>query len=149
MLFVLLLTSAHADDDAVLKALSVRDPEPPCAAVAALTPDPAASLERIAETVELPPWAPMRAARCLVAEHAEAGEAAFLRWVVDPERAGLGELVLHRTRTLPEPVAAHVLERALLGDLREPALDAISADARATVRTLAPDPDPVPPPTTR
>ena len=136
MWLVVLIATAHADDDALYRALSVRDPAPSCEHLASLADDPAAAFLRMAETVELPPWVPMRAARCLVAHHGEAAADAFERWVATPEQAGLGQLVLRRTTTLPEPVAARVVARALDGTLRTDAEQAIAQDVRPAVQAL-------------
>ncbi len=137
MLWFLLASTCWADDDALLRALSVRDPAPSCAELSALTDEPAADLRDVAETVTLPPWAPMRAAQCLVAAHSEASESAFQQWVVDPTREGLGLLVLRRTAQLPDDLARAVITSALDGELAVQARQAALSDPRPTVQSLA------------
>jgi hypothetical protein len=136
MWMFLLATIAQADDEALLRALSVRDPVPSCSELAVLVPDPAVSLRNIAETVTLPPWAPMRAARCLVADHAKVSEPAFIAWVANPATAGLARLVLKRTAALEETAAARVIAAALPTSLRDDARAAIIADPRPALQAL-------------
>ncbi|MEZ4236849.1 MAG: hypothetical protein R3F59_11985 [Myxococcota bacterium] len=96
----------------VVRLLSSRD-EVSCAAVEALAPQPVAALRAVVAEVQMPPYAPMRAAGCLVTGHAVEVQADLERWVVDPELKGLGRLVLGAIDRLPKEVAVPVVQRAL------------------------------------
>ena len=60
---------ANPDLDAVVLALSSRDAVS-CESLEALTTTPTATLVEVVDTVQMPPWAPMRAANCLIEHHA-------------------------------------------------------------------------------
>jgi hypothetical protein len=53
-----------ADEQVLIRALSLRDASPPCAEMEAWVPDPVASLRNVVEHMDKPPAAPMRAASC-------------------------------------------------------------------------------------
>ena len=78
--------------DAVLR-LSVRDPAPTCEQALAGVPEPTAVLRHIVDTVNMPPWVPMRAAACLLRDPSTPTEVA-LSWVSHPDKRGLALLVL-------------------------------------------------------
>ena len=107
------------------QALSVRHPVPSCASVSALSENPIDDLRRVAEADHAPPWAPMRAASCVIAE-GEAARETLAAWITDPHRQGLSELVLRRLHHLPEPLAL---------DLAREALDASHPEARQWLST--------------
>ncbi len=117
-----------AEQTAVYKALSIRDPAPTCEEVEALSADPVATLRVVVERAELPPWAPLRAAHCMVTRHASAAEADIVAWMGDPQTRGLALLTLGALDTLPEETARTVAAAALAGphaaDAREKIQDA-------------------------
>lgn len=117
---------------ALVRALSSRDGAPPCEQLEALVSDPSTSLRRIVEHVEMPPWAPMHAAACLIERHAGEHEALLEAWVADPSRKGLARLVFHRMHLLAPAQTRALTERALAGPL--------AGDARAAMLT-SPDPE--------
>lgn len=98
--------------DAVMRALSSRDPVS-CEVIEALTPTPTATLLTVVNEVQRPPWAPMRAANCLLLNHAAEVTPDIERWVVAPELAGLGRLVLGSLDQMPLSVALPVAQKAL------------------------------------
>lgn len=120
------------------RALAVRDPEPVCAEVEALVPEPVASLAMIAEDIPMPPWAGMRAASCLARGHAEAAEGKLRDWVVAEEGTGLAILVLQHLDQMPEPVAVELVRDALEGPWAQEASDAAAGSDRPAVRALLP-----------
>lgn len=124
------------DEQSVHRALSVRDPAPDCAEVLAGVEAPVPVLVRIAEEAEAPPWAPLRAAGCLVRLYGEAAEGHLRDWVVDPAREGLAHLVLSQIDLLPEPVAVEVVRDALTGPHRAAAEEAAAASERPDVQAL-------------
>lgn len=124
------------DERRIYRALSVRDPAPECAEVEAGVTEPVPILVRIAEQAEAPPWAPMRAAGCLLRLHGEAAEDTLRDWVVDPGRQGLAELVLSQIDLLPDPVAVEVVRDALHGPYKAQAEEAAAASERPEIRDL-------------
>ena len=121
---------------ALYRALSVKDPEPRCADVEGLVPDPIASLTMIAEDIPMPPWAGTRAATCLVVGHAEEAEDTLRDWVVDEGKAGLARLVLGGVDDIPEEVAVEVVRDALAGPFAAEATEAAQGSERQAIRDL-------------
>ncbi len=133
----LLLSPAWADPAAVAQALSVRDPEPSCAAVEALTDDPVGVLQALADESAAPPWLPMRAAACLLS-HPE-GERSAAAWVVDPDRKGLARLVFGRLDAMEPAAAIRVARAALSGPWRAEAIARLAASEVPELRALVVD----------
>lgn len=130
---------AETGADALLRALSSRDPEPSCAALDALVPDdPVAALVNVVRTVEMPPTAPMRAARCLVVAHAEAAEPELASWMADPTAEGLVRLVTTEWAALPTPVAVRLATAGLAGPHAAVVRPTLSTAAAPELRALAP-----------
>lgn len=123
---------------AVYRALSVRDPEPACAEVEALSPTPVETLLEVVERAQQPPWAGMRAANCLVQGHAEAVQGELAAWVADPEARGLALLVLDQLDSLPEPLALDLATRALAGPHAADAAERVARSTRPAVQALVP-----------
>lgn len=128
-------TPAPAEAQAV-RALSVRDPAPTCAAVVAQLDTPVASLTAIVEHVEIPPWAGMRAAACLT-EQGEAAEASLQAWLERRDRAGAAGLLLHHLDSLPQAMAGRLARRALAGPHAELAKRSLLASSRPELVRLA------------
>ncbi len=140
MLLALLTTlpaqAAPEAVDEVLRALSNRHPLP-CADIEALSPTPVDTLLHVVDEVTMPPWAPMRAAECLVAGHALEVRAHLQRWVVAPELKGLGRLVLGELDRLPVEVAVEVARKAVTeGPEPELAKEKAAACALPEVRAV-------------
>ena len=119
-LMFLALTAAQATewtpsetDIAVHKALSARHDDTACTEIAAMSEDSLTTFTNIVAHATQPPWAAMRAARCITELHAEAAQDEITRWVTDPGLAGLRLQTLNRIDKLPEAVAAHVANAAL------------------------------------
>lgn len=138
MLWLLLATALGATDlsDVVSQRLAARDPVA-CAALDDLGPAGAVrdALVDVADTVERPPWVPMRAAACVM-ERVE-GDAVALdaarRWAGDATRPGLALVVLRGLDPLPEPTALDLADRAVEA-LREPRVARYAAAALAASR---------------
>lgn len=128
-----------AADESLVWALSVRDPAPDCAAVAAgYTGDAplADALMVVAEQVSQPAWASLRAARCLAELAPASGRPALERWVVEEAYAGLGRAVLGQLGEMPAAVAQPVLRSALGGKLDTIAREHAIASARPELMTV-------------
>ena len=124
---------------AMIRALSVRDPEPDCAVVEAMVPDPVASLIKVTRDVPQPPWVSLRAASCLVSRHAEEAQDTIRDWVVDEDLRGLATIALQSVDEMPEHVAEDVLRDALAGPFATEAADAAGASERRALRALLGD----------
>lgn len=121
--------------DRVLKALSSRDPVA-CETVEALTPTPAATLLAVVDTVQMPPWAPMIAADCLIRRHPADVRDRLGEWVTAPELAGFGRLTLGALDALPDDLALEVAKKALVGSDPEFAKKKLAGSTRPEVRAL-------------
>lgn len=112
-----------AEEQAVYRALSLKDGGPSCEEVEALTADPVATLASVAEHAEMPPWVGMRAAHCLTTRHAEAAQDSFVAWVANPKLRGMALLLADDLAAMPEAVALRVATAGLAGphsaDLRK------------------------------
>ncbi|MEQ1501031.1 MAG: hypothetical protein ABMB14_02320 [Myxococcota bacterium] len=123
--------------DAVIRTLSSHDPVS-CDVVEAATRTPVQTLLAVVDTVSMPPWAPMRAAGCLVERHAVEVRGELEGWVIAPDKQGLGRLVLASLDAMPVEVAVPVA-RLALAQGADPALAqrkvgaARSAELRALV----------------
>jgi hypothetical protein len=139
---LLLTLSAHAEetDEARRQALrlrmSVRHAAPTCDTIDALTPDPVADLIWLMDHVEQPPWVGMRAAECIIANHAEAETVRLHQWVADPDRKGLMLMILSRLDKLPEPLAHSLAKATLAGPHRELARPRLMRSNHVPVRAL-------------
>lgn len=125
--------------DAVMRLLSSRDPVP-CETIEALTPTPAATLLVVVNTIERPPWVPMRAASCLLKNHSAEVQTDIERWVIEPSLRGLGRLVLGSLDTMPVAVALPIARKALASGsdpalARERLAEAVAPELRALVVT--------------
>ncbi|MEN0067868.1 MAG: hypothetical protein AAGA48_37410 [Myxococcota bacterium] len=105
-------------DEAMWMLLSARHAVP-CETVTATSPDPVEDLLVVVEQVSMPPWAPMRAADCLIRQHAADVRVVdeLQEWVVDPARKGLGRLVMTRIDALDAPMAVDLARRAWAANL--------------------------------
>ena len=146
--FALLATPAMAEtpaawtaspaEQAMVRALSIRDPAPSCETVEALADaDVVASLTAIVDNVSAPPWAGMRAASCLATRHAEAAQATLAGWVVDPGKKGLAILVMNQLDQMPQPVAMDLAGKALAGPLADDARRRVLRAETPEIRALA------------
>ncbi len=128
--------SPSVDDEAVYQALSIRDPVPSCEQVEALVPQPVAALRNVVAHAQLPPWAPMRAAHCLISRHGSEVESDLLAWVGQEETLGLGLLVLDEVELLDEELGLRVAKAALTGPLAAKAQERLAGCGSAALRAL-------------
>lgn len=135
-----LALATPAGTEPVIAALSARHAVP-CAEVEALAPDPVAALLYVVDEVQRPPWAPMRAAVCLLEGHVPVIEPQLRRWVTDPELLGLGRLVHGRLDRLPVPTAVALAQHALSeGPEPERVQAALAGSEVPELRALLPRP---------
>ena len=119
---------------AVYKALSVRHPVPTCAAVAALSDQPAQDLSFVVEHAAQPAWAGMRAAECLLEAHPADARPLARRWVTSADSRGFALMALGMLDQLPRDLAIELAQVARRGPLAEAATPRI---ARSTVPEIA------------
>lgn len=128
------LTAAEQE---LLVALSARDGAPTCAALAGLVEDPVGSFTRIVGTVQMPPSAPMRAARCLVQDHAEAAADTIEGWMRADDTEGLARLVMGELDHLPPELATRFAKAGLEGPYQSIVRPEVEASELSEVRALA------------
>jgi hypothetical protein len=126
---------AEKSRDAMILALSVRDPEPRCEDVEAMAPSPLDDWRAMVATT-MPPWLPMRAATCLITQHPAEARADFVTWVTTPEDKGLALLVLDHLDALPPDVATEVAKAAVSGPFPEEARERIAKSAAPEIRAI-------------
>ena len=122
----------------VIRLLSARDGDPDCREVMKQVPnaDPVATWLYVIQTVQMPPTAPMRAAACLVDDHAEEASVHIQGWMSGEETAGLARLVLGRLAQLPEDLAVAVVTIALGSEMAEDARSAAGESKHPGVQAL-------------
>jgi len=129
----LVVPSFAQANPALVQSLSVRHGAPSCATLTAT----AEELADVVTHVAMPPWVPMRAATCLVEQHAEGSEPQFLAWVTEPEKLGLGRLLLRRLDGLPDALALRIVQTGVHGPLRDEVIHTASQDPRPEVQQRA------------
>lgn len=102
-----------AEQQAVYKALAARHESLSCTELDAMSADPLGTYLFLIENATQPAWVGMRAARCVMLNHAEAARPQLQRWVVDPETRGLGLLVVGQLDILPLPLARELAVAAM------------------------------------
>jgi hypothetical protein len=139
MLVLVLLASARAADafDAMVHALSIKDPPPPCEQVEALATDPVPLLLRVVDEIQRPPWVAMRAADCLVTRHASSIEAEMTIWMGASQKKGLGFLALAHLDAMEPALATRIASAAMAGPYREEASVRIARSHDESIRALA------------
>ena len=91
-------------------------------------------LVHLAETVEMPPWAGIRAAHCFMEQFASQSPDTLKRWVAEPRWAGLGRVVLMELSKVDEPLAVQLAALALEGHLKDFAVRHLGTSEHAGVR---------------
>ncbi|MCC7541769.1 MAG: hypothetical protein IT379_36455 [Deltaproteobacteria bacterium] len=108
----------------------VRDPVPSCAQLTAGLARPVAALLEVVERTTAPPSSGMRAATCLVREHAAEIEPQMTQWVRQRATMGLGLLVLAELDRLESALGDRLARAALAGDFADRARPRIARSAR-------------------
>ncbi len=125
-----------AEQTAVYKALSVRDPAPSCEEIEALTSDAVATLRVIVERAEKPPWASLRAAHCLITRHPTEARGDMLAWVGDEQHRGLALLVLGALDELPGELSLELAAAGLAGPLTDDVRPRLEESDSPAIRAL-------------
>jgi len=125
----------------MIRMLSARDSAPPCDVIEATSTDPVADLILVVETVPLPPYAPMRAAGCLVDRHATEAADTIESWMTRPEVPALARLVAQGFDTMPAGLALRFAAAGLAGPHRSVVEPFVRSSTHPEVRALV---DPAP-----
>lgn len=113
------------DAQSIYRNALVRDGAPSCAELSRAVSDPLPALIEVAERVQHPPSAAMRAAQCVVREHSSRAVETIGRWVSRRATMGLGLMALNHLDAMDERTATRVVELALRGE--------IAAEARSRI----------------
>lgn len=125
--------------EVMYRALSVRDPEPDCATVAASSPTPALDLLALVDHASQPPWVGMRAAGCLLSHHLDESREHVIGWMRTEATYGLALMTARQIGSLPEDVATAVVTAGLGGPADAEVREAAAQDERASVQALVVD----------
>jgi len=141
-MLALLLTAALAwtpspQEQQLVRALSSRDAPASCAELEALVPEPVQSLAQVVDQVSMPPWAPMRAATCLIENHSADRPALFDSWVTQPNKRGLAKLVFARLHLIEPVQRLSLVEHARLGPYTDALNSGLLRSPSAELRALA------------
>lgn len=121
---------------ALTRALSILDPEPDCAELEGLTPDPVGDLLSVVDTVEEPPWVPLRAAACLSRRHAPAVRSDLVSWVSERETRGLAMVAIDSLPHMPAEVALQVVTAAAAGPFSATVEERLATSDDPSLRAL-------------
>ena len=83
-----------SSQSALYDALKGRENPPSCESLAALSPQVADDLIWLMDNAHQPAWVGVRAAYCVLTQHAEAKISEIDTWVTDPNRRGLAILTI-------------------------------------------------------
>lgn len=119
----------------VHQALSQRDPGD-CTLVEGLTTTPVPTLLEVVEHATMPPWAPVRAAECLVKGHGPEVRVQMLEWIRDPQSRGLAAVVYRNIDLLPEELAVELATASLTGADPDRARRYLKASTKQSVRDI-------------
>ena len=93
--------------------LSARDNTISCASLS--SPQLQEDLTEIVDTVERPPWVPMRAAACLSDLYPEKSKDDLVRWISAHNKKGLAFLIAGKLSKLPDSAAISIAKAGLEG----------------------------------
>ena len=93
--------------------LSLRDQKLSCASLS--SPQLQKELTDIVDTVERPPWVPMRAAACLTELYPSTSEEDLIRWISSPDKKGLAFLIAGQISKIPDASAIPIAKAGLRG----------------------------------
>ena len=128
----------NVSQEAIYRALAVRDPVPSCETIETMSPTPLADLLYVIDHATQPPWVAMRAAQCILRRHGEDAQPQIARWVRSEETRGLALMTFSLLDQMPLELATPIAEAALQGPLAEDAQERLgradSPELRALVR---------------
>ena len=125
--------------EALYRALSIRDPAPSCAALSELSADVVGDLSWVVAHATQPPWVGMRAAGCLLREHPEEAAPLVRSWMTGEDTKGFSILVATQLDTLPEALALELATVGLQGPHAASLRSRVARSTRPALRQLAED----------
>ena len=146
---VILLTALGADpapkpspsQEALYRALLVRDAGPTCAELVPLSPTLVDDLIFLAENAKQPAWVGVRAAECLLSDHQEAALPVIIGWMGRADAKGFALLTIDTLDKMPLDRARTLAQAALTGPLAEsmrPRIARLSTPALAALAQPGP-----------
>ncbi len=108
-------SESRIETEPLLRLLSVRDQGPPCSTLIEFSDQLQTDLMRIVQDSPKPPWAPMRAANCLIELYPLESKAEFVRWMQSEDTMGLALLLSNQMSILPAELAPDLVSVGLNG----------------------------------
>ena len=93
--------SPSPTQEALYRALVVREGAPTCAALAPLSPTLVEDLVYLTENAKQPTWVGIRAAECLLTEHQEAALPVIIGWMGRTDAKGFALVALEKPDRMP------------------------------------------------
>jgi hypothetical protein len=100
----------NEDFDILRRKLSTKHQKSTCAELSSLYDDLYPLLGQVISEVQMPPWAGMRAAQCMIDLYPERGKAEFTKWISGPNTKGLASLLANQFDSLPTPMAIELVK---------------------------------------
>ena len=104
-----------SSQSALYDALKGREDPPTCEALNALSTQLADDLIWLMDHANQPAWVGVRAAYCVLTQHADDKAAEIDTWVTDPDRRGLAILTIGFLNKLPDAHIERIAAKALAG----------------------------------
>lgn len=126
-----------ATQEALYRALTVREGAPTCAALATLSPTLVEDLIFLTEHAKQPAWVGVRAAECLLAEHQEAAMPVLVGWMGRADAKGFALLTIEKLDAMPIDRAMSLAQAGLAGPMAEALRPRIARLAKPELAALA------------
>ena len=104
-----------SSQSALYDALKGRENPPTCEVLAKLSPQLADDLIWLMDHAKQPAWVGVRAAYCVLTQHADDKATEIDTWVTDPDRRGLAILTIGFLDKLPDQHVERIAAKALAG----------------------------------
>lgn len=129
--------SPSPSQEALYRALIVREGAPTCAELAPLSPTLVEDLVYLTENAKQPTWVGIRAAECLLTEHQEAALPVILGWMARSDAKGFALVAVEKLDRMPIERAKAVAQAGLAGPLAETLRPRIARLPQAELAALA------------
>lgn len=129
--------SPSPSQEALYRALVVREGAPTCAELAPLSPTLVADLVYLTENAKQPTWVGIRAAECLLTEHQEAALPVILGWMGRSDAKGFALVTVEKLDRMPIERAMAVAQAGLAGPLADTLRPRIARLPQAELAALA------------
>ncbi len=129
--------SPSPSQEALYRALIVREGAPTCAELAPLSPTLVEDLVYLTENAKQPAWVGIRAAECLLTDHQEAALPVILGWMGRSDSKGFALVAVEKLDRMPLDRAKAVAQAGLAGPLAESLRPRIAKLPQAELAALA------------